>query len=138
MSYRGCFVCKRKEIGQLGGSDIKRARETWVLFGGGDCLSNLTDYVICQPLRGCVSLPGQKNPEWLEGLHDDTGKRRKQKTTSTYSLTSPRHALNLRGERPSDFRCAVREVSLMLKPRLRSLSWTSMAGWAVQPEGEME
>lgn len=66
------------------------------------------------------------------------GREENKKATSTYSLTSPRHALNSRGERPSDFRCAVREVSLMLKPRLRSLSWTSMAGWAVQPEGEME
>lgn len=86
-----------------------------------------------------MSLPGQKNPEWLEGLHDDTGKRRKQKSNKyVQSYFSATRAKFAGGKRPSDFRCAVREVSLMLKPRLRSLSWTSMAGWAVQPEVEME
>lgn len=28
-------MCKGKEIGQLGASGIKRARETWVLLGDG-------------------------------------------------------------------------------------------------------
>lgn len=29
-----------------------------------------------------MSLPGQKNPEWLEDLDDDTRKRRKQKSNA--------------------------------------------------------
>lgn len=68
-------------------------------LGKGCCLSNLTDYLICQTLRGCVSLPGQKNPEWLEDLHDDTSKKRKQRSnTYVQSYVSATRAKFARGK----------------------------------------
>lgn len=97
MSYRGApYANERKSGNSAGVTSRGQGKLGYCLGGGGDCLSNLTDYVICQPLRGCVSLPGQKNPEWLEGLHDDTGKRRKQKSNkyvqSYFSATRAKFA----------------------------------------------
>lgn len=70
-----------------------------------------------------MSLPYQ-NHEWL-GASMTQG--REEEKRCTYSLRSLQHTPDSRGERPSDFPCAVGEVSLMLKPRLSSLFFGG--GW---------
>jgi hypothetical protein len=85
-----------------------------------------------------VSLPDQKNHEWLGASTTTQGREvEERKKRRTYSLRSLQQAPESRRERPSDFPGAVGEGQLDAQAAFEQfVFWGRMAAWAAHQQAK--